>query len=164
MTIDPTSRSTDERMVSEHRPTVDVTPVVPAGWFVKMSWTVLAPDGQANVIASSEPLSPHLSTDTYAATQGELLRKEFTGYHEYSMFPILIDGHPAWLREFAWVPPDGGAVTQHQLYCVVSTADGRRGITATATTPSHSIDRFREVFAAALGSLRIASAPITAEE
>ncbi len=155
MTNDPGSHDHAAPVEPHHYPQVEVTPAVPPGWYVKLSWTLIAPDGQANVIASSEPLSAHFTSDTYAATQGELLRKEFPHFQEFRMRPILIGGHSAWQREFAWTPPDGVQVLQHQLYCVVVTVDGQRGVTATATAPSSSAHRFREVFATILGSLRI---------
>jgi hypothetical protein len=139
----------------ERYPTVDVMPSVPPGWLVKVSWTVFSPDGQANVIASSEPLSRSMSTEEYMAIQGDLLRSEFRHYREFSLAPVRIGHHQAWLREFSWAPPDGVEVTQFQLYYVLKTAEGQRGLTATATTPSVSIDRFRQVFLSIIGSLRI---------
>lgn len=38
-----------------------LTAPLPEGWFAKESITLLAPDGQANVIASSEPLDRTIS-------------------------------------------------------------------------------------------------------
>src|SRR3954452_15177039 len=55
---------------------------LPAGWFVKESITLLAPDGAGNVIVSTEPLDPSIDTARYAEVQGELLRNEFPGFTE----------------------------------------------------------------------------------
>jgi tetratricopeptide (TPR) repeat protein len=106
---------------------------LPAGWFAKESMTLLAPDGKANVIASSEPLEPGISTETYADVQGQLLEAEFPGYREFSFeWVSLLGGRQTRLRRFEWVPPDGEPVTQVQIYYV---QEGR-GFTTTATTPS----------------------------
>ena len=106
---------------------------VPEGWFTKDSITLLSPDGQANVIASSEPLDPSIDTARYAEVQGELLTKEFPGYveHEYRQVEVF-GGREGYLRAFEWRPPDGEPVTQLQIYH----ASEGRGFTATATTPS----------------------------
>jgi hypothetical protein len=114
----------------------------PAGWFTKESITLLAPDGQANVICSSEPLDPTIDTDRYAAVQGDLLRNEFPGYQEAGFERrIIFGGHPGWWREFSWHPPDGVRINQIQLYFA---RDGR-GYTATATTPSPDLGGLREI-------------------
>lgn len=105
----------------------------PADWFVKESLTLLAPDGQANVIISSEPLEPSMSVTDYATIQGSLLAREFPGYREFSFGPAVVFGQfPGYIRDFAWTPPDGVNVTQIQCYFV---QDGR-GFTGTATTPT----------------------------
>ncbi len=115
-----------------------VTPV-PDGWYVKESVTVLAPDGQANVIHSSEDLDASIDTALYADLQGQLLMEEFPGYEEHSFVWIrLTDGRRAVVREFSWTPPDGVSVTQIQLYY----AENARGFTATATTPTSQFPRF----------------------
>lgn len=112
-----------------------LTVPLPAGWFFKESITVLAPDGQANVIVSSEPLDPRLDTDGYAQAQGTLLAQEFPGFYEVSYAPISwLGGERAYLRHFTWAPPDGVPITQMQAYH----AQPGRGFTATATTPSTS--------------------------
>lgn len=128
-------------------------PHVPDGWFAKESVTLLAPDGQANIIISSEPLDPSIDTDTYAEVQGELLRKEFPGYRQLGVGVQLLPGarRVNW-RNFSWTPPDGVAVTQLQIYYVQC----RRGYTATATTPSTSWSRFEPVFHRVLETLEIA--------
>jgi hypothetical protein len=112
---------------------------LPEGWFAKESLTVLAPDGQANVIASSEPLDPTIDSQRYAQVQGDLLQREFPRFHELAFLPALVfGGRPGYLRHFEWTPPEGERVTQIQLYYA---ANGR-GYTATATTPSSSFARF----------------------
>jgi hypothetical protein len=111
----------------------------PDNWYAKESVTLLAPDGQANVIISSEPLDPGISAQQYAETQGELLRTEFDGYREERFQPQFVMGRrPGYLRHFEWTPPDGVPVTQIQVYF----ASSGRGYTATATTPSSQYRRF----------------------
>ena len=132
-----------------------LTTVVPEGWFVKESITLLAPDGQANVIASSEPLDPTLDSFRYAQIQGDLLRKEFPGYQEFSFDAHVVFGLPGFKRHFAWVPPDGLPVTQVQVY---ATNEGR-GYTVTATTPSTNQERFWDTFMAALDEISVVHLP-----
>jgi hypothetical protein len=120
---------------------------LPPGWEFKESLTLLSPDGQANIIVSSEPLEPGLSSEAYAGIQGMLLRNEFPGYVEIDLAPAnLFGGMSALLRRFAWTPPDGVEVTQLQLYAV---ADGR-GYTVTATSPSASFGTYEDAFLAAV--------------
>ena len=126
-----------------------VQTVVPDGWFTKESITLLAPDGQANVIASSEPLDPSIGVEQYAQVQGDLLRKEFPGYREFSYRSVTAFGQPGYLRHFEWTPPDGVRVTQLQVYTVTT----GRGWTATATTPSTNFHRFEVAFYATLAGL-----------
>ncbi len=115
---------------------------VPSGWFHKESITVMAPDGQANVIVSSEPLDPGLDAAAYAQNQGYLLAREFPLYYEVSFGPISwLGGHRAFLRHFRWTPPDGVPITQLQAYGV----DAGRGFTATATTPSANFPQVEAV-------------------
>ncbi len=112
---------------------------MPADWYAKESITLLAPDGGANVIASSEPLVPTLTTREYADIQGNLLSDEFAEYEQQSFGPAeLLGGREALIRRFSWRPPEGEPVTQIQLYHV----EGARGYTVTATTPSN---RFAEL-------------------
>ena len=108
--------------------------VMPADWFAKESMTLLAPDGQSNVIASNEPLDADTDTKQYADMQGELLRSEFPGYreHAYEEIDLFGGGRRGYLRYFEWTPPDDVPVTQLQFYY----AENGRGFTATATTPS----------------------------
>ncbi len=129
-----------------------ITAPLPDGWLAKESITLLAPDGQANVIASSEPLDPDITTEQYARTQGDLLHTEFPAYKEHGFQPWMLFGERSgYLREFSWTPPDGVSVTQIQLYY----AEPGRGYTATATTPTSEYDRYRMVLLAVLTGLLI---------
>lgn len=119
-----------------------VQPICPPGWYRKTSVTLLAPDGQANMIASSEPLDPTIDTEQYALTQLTLLRREFPKFEEHASGRLDLDGIIAVWRQFSWSPPDGVPVTQVQLY---ATTIGR-GYTATGTSPTASWDRFEEIF------------------
>jgi hypothetical protein len=113
------------------RPTISA--LKPPDWFGKESITLLAPDGQANVIASCEPLEETIDTDTYAGVQGDLLEKEFPGYKQFAFEPKRVfGGRDGRIRRFQWTPPDGEPVTQIQLYY----AEAGYGYTATATTPT----------------------------
>ena len=105
---------------------------VPPGWYVKESLTLLAPDGSANVLMSSEPLDDSTGSAEYAAEQGRLLQLDFPGYHEFECRPVpWPHDYPAWFRRFQWCPPDGPEVEQFQVYWV----DRGRGYTGTATSP-----------------------------
>ena len=129
-------------------PTIS-TPV-PDGWFVKQSVTLLAPDGQANIITSSEPLDPSIDTEQYASVQGDLLLKEFSGYVELdSGWHVLENGEQVFRRHFSWETPDGVRVTQIQMY---ASAAGT-GYTATATTPTSQFDEHHLVMATVLQGL-----------
>jgi hypothetical protein len=128
---------------------------VPSGWFEKHSVTLLAPDGQANVIASREPLDPSIDTERYASVQGELLRKEFPGYREHAFTVVPLSVGPAYLRLFSWTPPDGVAVVQQQVYF----ARGGAGYTATATAPQHAAERFTALFDEVLRRLEFDTGP-----
>lgn len=112
---------------------------LPEEWFAKESITLLAPDGQANVIASSEPLDASIDTKRYAEVQGELLRQEFPGYREFVSEPARAFGNEGGiLRKFEWLPPDGVLVTQLQVYY----AENGRGFTGTATSPATEFPRY----------------------
>jgi tetratricopeptide (TPR) repeat protein len=125
---------------------------LPSEWFAKESMTLLAPDGQANIIASGEPLDPSIDTEQYASVQGELLRKEFPEYDEQEFGPMVLFGdRHGYIRTFRWTPPDGVEVTQVQIYY----AEGGRGYTATATAPSSEFGPRELLLREALGSLRI---------
>ena len=119
--------------MERHRPTISA--LMPDDWFAKESITLMAPDGQANVIMSSEPLDSGIDTNQYAGVQGQLLRNEFPGYEEYAFESTeVFGGRRGYLRHFEWTPPDGVPVTQLQLYY----AENGRGYTATATAASSS--------------------------
>jgi hypothetical protein len=106
---------------------------IPHDWLWKESTTLLAPDGSANVIASSEPLDAAITLEEYVQAQGDLLSTEFQDFHQYKLEGVRITGgvEDAVLRDFAWNPPDGQRVRQLQVYAVRQS----RGITATGTTP-----------------------------
>jgi hypothetical protein len=132
-----------------------LTAALPAGWFAKESITLLAPDGQANVIASSEPLDSTMDTERYASVQGELLRQEFHAYRELAFGRLLLfGGREGYMRRFEWTPPDGVPISQMQLYY----AESGRGYTATATTPASQSPRFELLLRQILGALRIGAA------
>jgi hypothetical protein len=121
-------------------------------WLAKESHTVLAPSGQANVIASSEPLDPDVDVHQYADAQGSLLRTEFARYVEQEFRPELVfGGRPGYLRRFSWTPPDGVPVTQIQVYY----AENGRGYTATATTPTSSFEEYGDQLRQILGDMFI---------
>jgi len=131
-------------------PSIRVTP--PNEWFVKESVTVLAPTGQANVIASSEPLDPQITTEQYAGIQGQLLDEEFPDYLELSYGPAKVfGGLDGYVRRFEWTPPDGVPVVQIQLYAVRD----ERGLTATATTPRSVYQDYEAELLAILTSLDV---------
>lgn len=119
-------------------------------WYYKESITLLAPGGDANVIASSEPIRPDMDSADYASAQGNLLDEEFPGYIELGFEKMLVFGTlDGFLRRFEWSPPDGQPVTQLQIYAA---KDGR-GYTATATTLQERYVDFEATFAEILGSL-----------
>ncbi len=126
--------------------------VLPSGWFAKESVTLLAPDGQANVIASTEPLDPGYGAREYANEQGELLRREFESYRELSFEEVeIFGGRRGYLRSFDWTPEGQDRVSQIQVYY----AENGRGFTATATTPSANFARIEPILIQALRGLRI---------
>lgn len=131
-------------------PVTEVSMPAPAGWLSKQSWTVFAPDGQANVIASSEPIAPHLDTEQYARAQGDLLWREFPQFHEHSLEQISLGPQRALLRDFEWWPPDGVKVRQLQVYL----ASSGQGFTATATTPASNFPNVEQVLRATLSRVR----------
>lgn len=126
--------------------------VLPTDWFAKESMTLLSPDGQANVIASSEPLDPSIGSAQYAETQGRLLAREFPHFHQAYFGPRRVfGGRAGWIRVFSWMPPDGVPVSQIQLYY----AERGRGYTATATTPSTQFARHEHLFRECLDGLSL---------
>jgi tetratricopeptide (TPR) repeat protein len=149
---DPAAEAAMERFV----PTLSAG--IPTGWSVKESLTLLAPDGQANVIASSEPLDPSMTTTEYADIQGEVLQKEFPGYREHGRHVSQVLGRgEGIIRQFSWDPPDGDRVMQLQLYFV----EMGRGYTATATTPNSSFSALEIQLSEVLASLIIRRATPT---
>jgi hypothetical protein len=134
------------------RPTLSAA--VPDGWFVKESLTLLSPDGQANIIASSEPLDPSITSDRYAEVQGRLLVEEFPGYREAVFRRLKVfGGREGFFRQFTWEPPDGTLVTQLQIYY----AEGGRGYTATATSTVVGFLEYEAHLLSAVEGLVIAS-------
>jgi hypothetical protein len=122
-------------------------------WSFKESYTLLSPDGQANVIVSSEPIGPDMDSDAYADIQGDLLQREFPGYEEYAFESMLLfGGYAGFMRKFKWIPPEKDPVTQIQIYY----ASGGKGYTATATTPSSQYERYADLLHQTLTALRIA--------
>lgn len=104
---------------------------IPEGWQVRESLTLLAPEGHANVIFSSEPLDAGVDIWQYADVAGERIRHEFPGFRELGYGPATVLGNRTGIvRRFRWQPPGGAQTVQFQLYCV----EGGRGFTATATT------------------------------
>ncbi len=131
---------------------VPFTAGVPDGWSAKGSITLVAPDGQANVIASIEPLDDVVDTLGYAETQGEVLERDFPGYREVRSGPVrLLGGRRVFHRIYEWTPEAAAPVTQIQVYYV----EGRRAFTATATAPSANFDASEGILKAILASLRI---------
>jgi hypothetical protein len=129
-----------------------ISALLPSGWLPKEQITLLAPDGQANVIASSEPLDPSIDGKRYAEIQGDLLDNEFPGYRQQTFEEMVVFGErQGFLRRFQWMPPDGVQVTQMQLYYV---EDGR-AYTCTATSPSTKFGRYEDEILAILKSLTI---------
>lgn len=130
----------------------EISASLPEGWLAKESITLLHPEGIANVIASSEPLDAEIDTERYAAVQGELLATEFPGFELLAFDPKLIfGGRNGFIRRFKWTPPDNKPVTQIQLYY----AEGERGYTATATTPSEKFAELELVLMDILDGLTI---------
>lgn len=133
-----------------------ITAQVPESWFVKESITLLAPDAQANIIASSEPLnSADIDLTRYAEDQGKSLQFECPYYRELSFNSALVFGNRrGYVRRFQWTPPNGTPVTQIQIYYV----ENGCGYTATATTPTAHFERYEKQLEKILGSLRIGQA------
>ena len=124
----------------------------PPGWIHKESITLLHPEGVANVIFSSEPVSQEIDSESYASMQGDLLWKEFPGYGELDFESFVLAGvGSGFKRTFSWVPPDGIPVTQFQIYAV---RDGR-GYTATATAPSSQFYTMDQILLHALTNLAV---------
>ena len=129
---------------------------LPTGWHVKESLTFIEADAQANVIASSEPIDPSVSSEQYAWRQGELVREEFPGYEELSFGPRQLFGaRLGYERRFRWQPPDGVPIQQIQLYYV----EAARGYTATATTTVTNFGCLHAELERVLSGLHLAGDP-----
>ncbi len=125
---------------------------IPPDWYWKESITLLAGDGEANVIFSSEPIDPGLGLEEYAMSQGKVLAENFPAYREIAFEPMtMMGGRPGRLRRFEWRPPDKPPMTQIQLYCV----EGDRGYSATATTPTAHIQAAEPVLVGILERLTV---------
>lgn len=123
------------------------------GWFYKESYTFLAPDGQANVMMSTEPLDEAIDSDAYTEIQGSMLENEFPGYQQLALEPYVIsgvEGH-GWLREFSWNPEGQEPVQQTQIYVVLF----GRGCTVTATSLASEYEKHRADLAAVFGSIAV---------
>jgi hypothetical protein len=137
-------------VMTEFRP--EIVAAVPDGWFVKGSTTLLAPDGQANVIASSEPLDPSIDSEQYATVQQELLKKEFPEFALKSFERVTVLGdREGYVSTFEWTPPDSQRIAQAQLYY----AENGRGYTATATTPAINLTALEPILHEVLRGLRL---------
>ena len=137
-------------------PSAAIEVTAPDDWYVKESFTLIAPDGQANVILSSEPLDPEITTEQYATVQGDLLEGEFPGYRPLRYEPFALRGEgDGLLRVFEWKPPDGVPVTQAQIYY----AARGRGYTSTGTTPSSNFENVRATLFEILRSIAVRSTP-----
>jgi hypothetical protein len=132
--------------------------MLPGDWDFKESITLLSPDGQANIIFSSEPVSSDFDSTRYAQIQGELLYEEFPEYIEQAFDPVVFGGIEGWERRFEWKPADRDRVTQIQRYAVAA----QRGYTATATVPAQSFSIHGELLQTLLAELWLT--PSTAEE
>lgn len=129
---------------------------VPPGWETREEISLLAPNGRANVLASSVPLEKPLTTEEYASLHSEQMPIEFRGYKEASFEPAqLLGDKSCWVRDFKWDPPDtAGSVRQLQVYH----SDGKRGYTATVTALVADFLEQEAELLQVLRGLRIASA------
>ena len=60
---------------------------LPPDWLAEESITIQAPDGAANVIASSEAVSVDVTTEAYAEASRQMAASEFPEYRELSFEP-----------------------------------------------------------------------------
>lgn len=129
-----------------------ITAQMPKEWFGKESITIVEPDSQANVIASSEPLGSDFDAARYAEVQVKLIRVEFPGYQELFFGSALVFGNRrGYVHHFQWIPPDGLSITQIQMFYI----ENERAYTATATTSTVLFERYKEQLQEILDSLRI---------
>jgi hypothetical protein len=140
--------------VGPHRFNGSLSCAVPDGWSVRDSLTILAPDGQANVIASSEPLDESLTTELYADGQGEQLRDEFSNFKELLYGPVkMLGGRDCYMRRFESTPTDhpSDRITQVQVYH----AAAGRGYVLTATARSVGFEAIEPILSSLLQSVLI---------
>ncbi len=128
---------------------------VPDGWSVQESWTLVAADGQANVVVSREPLPPGIGAEQYAQGRGDRLGTEFPQYQQHVLTALPLTSGPGYARLFSWAPPGGARIVQVQVY---ATAPGT-GFTATATAPAASFQSLAEVLDGVVRSLEFDPAP-----
>ncbi len=137
-------------MVSEVRWTASrLRAPVPEGWSVRESWTLTAPDGQATVVVSREPLPPGVGAEQYAQGQGDRVAAEYPQYQQHVLTVLPLTSGPAYARLFSWAPPGGSRVVQVQ----VSATAPDTGWTATASTPAASFETVAGVLDGVLRSL-----------
>jgi hypothetical protein len=97
-----------------------LTAMLPDGWIGRESITLLAPTGNANVIASSDEVNPTLNTKDYADAQVAQARAEFPGYRQLMLKEFRVfGGLPGYIHQFEW-ESDKGTVRQTQLYYVAN--------------------------------------------
>ncbi|SEP22369.1 DcrB-related protein [Trujillonella endophytica] len=128
---------------------------VPEGWSVRESWTLVAPDAQANVVVAREPLPPAVRTEQYAQGLGDRLGAEFPNYQQHVLTVVPLSSGPAYARLFSWAPPGGARVVQVQ---VCATTPGT-GFTATAAAPAASFEYLADTLDGVLRSLGFGAAP-----
>jgi hypothetical protein len=126
---------------------------LPDGWTVEESLTLVHPQREANVIASTEPMDGAQTVKDYAVAQGEILRREFAGYQEVSLeeFSHAFGRGSGWIRRFSWTPPDGVPIEQLQVYYT----EAGRSFTATATAQASDFERLEPLLRDALQGLTI---------
>lgn len=136
---------------------------IPPSWSYKESLTLLAPEWQANIIFSSEPLTKEFTSKEYAEEQQEVLRREFPGWEprgDLKSHSIAGLDEIGWIRDFTWEPPDRPRVRQVQIYGV----QGSRGWTATATAEADAFLEREAELLDALERLSAVSRPRTGAE
>jgi hypothetical protein len=150
-----------DRGTQQRRPAVAlVVRDAPHGWCAdeyrmepdaegKRTMTLLSPDGDANVIASTEPLSFGIGTREYAEGQGQLLEQEFPKFEELGEERSPAFGRGI-TRTFTWTPEDGEPVWQVQGYRAVSGI----GYVATGTTYADASVAARRELERAVESVR----------
>lgn len=112
----------------------------------------MAPDGAANVIVSTEPVSEALTSHDYAMAQGRQLEAEFADYAELSLTAQPVAGVPGYVRRLRWQPPDGVPVFQVQAYAVLEPG---RALVGTATTALASMERLEAELQKILDSIAL---------